>query len=991
MRLNRALFGIFLLGIIAVHGQSYIRFANANSEFGSSYLGVATEYYGVINGLKIEEAPIADPLPFSPYLSLPQFDLPLNQQISFYLYDVYSGYALLSTTLNATLIENQSYTFIAAGSTYSATPLTLFSVEERPSNISLFAGKSALKFVNAVESAYGSPFFLNVYKNAVAVAYVPSLFFGSSSNFLAFDADQVDVDVFTDFSTIQIRNLTLQRDATTFVYFHGHNSTDSSWTVKVVPFSGPGTESPVATPVSSAPIGNTPVSSPSTAVIRLINAAYVQNTHVVAVMHTENYQFVSATSVATSSVPPFYGDNIFGGYLTVPSNIPITFVVDGFGLQRTLVLPTNSRSSLVFCNSGNGTQSNYTLLYLDESPASYPTHPQMRMYRVVNTRLFDTLRVYTTDWQERYVNFGSYVDISAANISYIFTSDNYGISYFEEQARPNTLMTYYIIGSASDHSFFYFSDQTELLAPTPQNPICANGYLETTGYCNCYSGYTDDYSTPNWHCTVSPPYWCPITNQTGSTDSGATPNLANLQVTQGNLALSVYSSFSAGRRTYIEFSNSACNLINHPSYYTKTTNWNYCYDQFNVQIPFAACGFTKTSFNDQDVYRGDMHVKFIDTITVNDRIIERVIDTPFTLVVRLPKNIAIQSSVEVIAAPVYTVPLTAALVSQRVITATQTAQLVYVTSVPAQFIVERAIVQQYPYGVNTSLYFTSTNCTANFCLQYLTVDLGIAFCEISGFYRFDVLISCRDQQNCPPDARDGVGATITSTIQAQRSCGDVSVDVGLQGSLRAYNSPSFTNQALAFNAGQPAYFLVNTFSPQVVISRVTLDQVYYQGPNVQGHFLLTDGVNVSSRAANNNFTWGQLTSSQLWFSFDVTVSKLISSADTLFKIDNGQSGVYYFMAVVEVEWLLAGTPNANVPITLPIPSDNSTSPYPFKKRMVLQGTASQGSQFTAELQIAGPDASTQPSATQPDNGSVSTGTVLTAVFSLCACLIMLSI
>jgi hypothetical protein len=983
MQLNRVLFGILLLGIITVHGQSYIRFANAHTEFGSSYLGLAAQPYGPITGLQVEEAPFTDPLPFSSYLSVPRFGLPLNQPISFYLYDVYNGDIFTDLLVNATLTENQSYTFVAAGSDYA---ITLFSVEERPSNISLYAGKSVLKIVNAVESTYLSPLSVIVYNNGV-IASSPQVPFGSSSNFLAFSADMVDVAVYLDFYALEIRNLTLQRDATTFIYLRGHNGTDSGWTVKVVPFSGPVAESPVASPVNNAPIGNTPVSAPSTAVIRLINAAYVPNTRLTAVMHTENYQFVNATSAANSSVY-FYGDNIFGEYLTVPSNIPLTFVVDGYGLQRTLVLPTNSRSSLVFYNSVNGTQANYHLLYLDESPAraSYPQDPRMRKYRVVNTRLFDTLRVYTSDWQESYVSFGSYVDIDAVNISVIIGSDYYGFSYFE-QGQPDTLMTYYITGSTSDNSWFFVSDQTALPAPSSQGPICANGHLETTGYCNCYSGFTDDETFPNWHCTVPPPSWCQISNQT-STDSGPVPNLSNLQVVQGNLALRVYSAFSAGRRTYIEFPNSACNLINNPSYYTKTTSWDGCSDQFNVQIPFAACGFTKTSFSDRDVYRGDMHVKFIDTLTVNDETIERVIDTPFTLVVRLPKDIAIESSVEVIAAPVYKVPLTAALVGQKVNTATQTAQLVYVTSVPAQFIVDSVLAQQYPYGVNVTLDITSTNCTANFCLQHLTVDLDIRACDISGFYRFDILIVCRDQQNCPPDVQGA--ATITSTILAQRSCGDVSVDVGLHGSLQAYSSPSFTSQSLTFGPGQHAYFLVNTFSPQVVISRVTLDQVYYQGPYVQGHFLLTDGVNVSSRASHNNFTWGQLTSSQLWFSFDVTVSKLSTSDDTLFKINNGQSGVYSFMAVVEVEWLLPGTPTANVPITLPVPapSYNSASPYPFKKRMVLQGTASQGSQFTAQVQIAGPDtsvqpSSTQPSSTQPEDGSVSTGTVLTSAFSLC--------
>ena len=66
-----------------------------------------------------------------------------------------------------------------------------------------------------------------------------------------------------------------------------------------------------------------------------------------------------------------------------------------------------------------------------------------------------------------------------------------------------------------------------------------------------------------------------------------------------------------------------------------------------------------------------------------------------------------------------------------------------------------------------------------------------------------VSIGCRNQQNCPAELRGTtVSATLSSKVVAQRSCGEVSIDVGLQGSLRTYDSPSFTSQALAFSPGQ---------------------------------------------------------------------------------------------------------------------------------------------------------------------------------------------
>ncbi len=142
---------------------------------------------------------------------------------------------------------------------------------------------------------------------------------------------------------------------------------------------------------------------------------------------------------------------------------------------------------------------------------------------------------------------------------------------------------------------------------------------------------------------MSPPYWCPSANTTSSsTDTGAVPSLYNLYVTRSNLGFSVYSAFFTGRRTLIEFPNPSCNLINNPSSYIKSVGG--CADQFDVLIPFTTCGFTKTSNPNEDVYRAEMHVKHIESVWVNDNTIERVIDTPFTLLIRLPKNIAVSSS-----------------------------------------------------------------------------------------------------------------------------------------------------------------------------------------------------------------------------------------------------------------------------------------------------------------------------------------------------------
>ncbi len=174
------------------------------------------------------------------------------------------------------------------------------------------------------------------------------------------------------------------------------------------------------------------------------------------------------------------------------------------------------------------------------------------------------------------------------------------------------------------------------------------------------------------------------------------------------------------------------------------------------------------------------------------------------------------------------------------------------------------------------------------------------------------------------------------------------------------------------------------------LSHVTLDSVYFYGPNIDFDYLYFDH-NATNLAVSNNFTKGSLGTNQAWFSVDVSVSTPQSGEDTLFKLYQGQNGVYNFVAVVDVEWYVANSPLsvtpmapvmpfaapfASTPQTSPTTTPSSSpfastpqtpppfvptnEPFTFKKRMTLQGSVSnQGSQFTAQVQIAGPSPSSQ--------------------------------
>ncbi len=174
--------------------------------------------------------------------------------------------------------------------------------------------------------------------------------------------------------------------------------------------------------------------------------------------------------------------------------------------------------------------------------------------------------------------------------------------------------------------------------------------------------------------------------------------------------------------------------------------------------------------------------------------------------------------------------------------------------------------------------------------------------------------------------------------------------------------------------------MINAYSSRVSLSNVTFDYVTYDGPNVGWNYLYyyqqPTGI-----ALANNFTLGSRGNSQAWFSVDVAVSTTYENQNTLFKLNPGQNGVYNFVAVVYVEYSVANNgsnligPPTDPSIPAEPPVEQYNVPTPFKKRMVLQGsTTNQGSQFAAQVQIAGPTPSVQqqtPTVSDPVSSSVS--------------------
>lgn len=202
-----------------------------------------------------------------------------------------------------------------------------------------------------------------------------------------------------------------------------------------------------------------------------------------------------------------------------------------------------------------------------------------------------------------------------------------------------TALTVYLVGDGSANNTRLSYEGHWLLAQVPNTPSCS-GYLESNGVCNCYSGHhTDSYLR---QCYVAASNSCFFT-ETNSTD----PDLDNLVVPFVNwgesrvdnyrLNLTFYSTIVPQRRTLIELPNPQCSFVNSPHYYSKGVLG--CLDRYQLNVPFLACGFVKTSTPYEDIFSATIHVKQIDALPGWYQ--QRVIDTPFAISIRVPKKIEV--------------------------------------------------------------------------------------------------------------------------------------------------------------------------------------------------------------------------------------------------------------------------------------------------------------------------------------------------------------
>jgi len=146
-----------------------------------------------------------------------------------------------------------------------------------------------------------------------------------------------------------------------------------------------------------------------------------------------------------------------------------------------------------------------------------------------------------------------------------------------------------------------------------------------------------------------------------------------------------------------------------------------------------------------------------------------------------------------------------------------------------------------PEGKVASIANTFNDCTATKesveCRQRWQFSLTLTerTCTLDGAYRVNYTTICStgaSASECPLTAADGP-AGVDFTLRSENFCAEVTVDVGLVGSMETYQENTFTTKRTAFVVGQTCYFLVKVDSelnagkatPVITFSKTVLKTV----------------------------------------------------------------------------------------------------------------------------------------------------------------------
>jgi len=244
-----------------------------------------------------------------------------------------------------------------------------------------------------------------------------------------------------------------------------------------------------------------------------------------------------------------------------------------------------------------------------------------------------------------------------------------------------------------------------------------------------------------------------------------------------------------------------------------------CNDVWNFSIPWdqaIQCGWKLLNEEGYRTYRGQVIVHNHEWLSnINEF---RFIQSVLRIKIRFQVFISISFN-----SFVYSQPNLRSGITQQIISVnlgeSATVQLTTLLNYP--YMLTNGTLVLYPEEKiqNVSSTFSNDLCAENNnngaeCKQRWNIQLLLNndTCTLDGNYRMNFTEACSDTSiQCP---LDGTLVSIDFTLVSENFCAEISIDIGLYGTIKVYESADFLTIRNSFIQGKTAYFLVEVSSDQ---------------------------------------------------------------------------------------------------------------------------------------------------------------------------------
>jgi len=262
-----------------------------------------------------------------------------------------------------------------------------------------------------------------------------------------------------------------------------------------------------------------------------------------------------------------------------------------------------------------------------------------------------------------------------------------------------------------------------------------------------------------------------------------------------------------------------------------------CKDQWNFSIPWneaIQCGWTQVQEEGYKTYRGQIIVHNHEWLqNINEF---RFIQSVLRIKIRFQVFVAVSFE-----SFVYSSPNLRSGITQQVIAVNlgEEAIIQLTTLINYPYMLSNGSLILFPQGKveNDTITTTDTTCSGTGdCKQRWNIALFLNndTCTLDGAYRMNFTETCSDTSiNCP---LEGYPVAIDFSLVSENFCAQITIDIGLYGSIKVYSGADFTTIQSSFIQNRTAYFLVTVSSDQnqnlpanstanILFSSVTLETV----------------------------------------------------------------------------------------------------------------------------------------------------------------------